>query len=81
MRTYHPASVLDLTNAVVADWEEISATRLQNLEENLRPEEWRLLEQKINAQDLGITCSTITNVNEMFRCPHTLNHVGNLAWF
>lgn len=36
-------SVLDLTNAFVPAWGQISAARFRNLVESLKPEEWRLL--------------------------------------
>lgn len=41
----------DLTNALVAEWEKISAARSQNLVEST--EKWRLIKQHINAQGFG----------------------------
>ncbi len=42
-RPYHSTSVLDLTNALVAEWEQIPAARLQNLVDSLKPEGFGLV--------------------------------------
>lgn len=36
-RTYHPASALDLTNALVSKWQQIPAARFKHLMERLEP--------------------------------------------
>ncbi len=40
--------------------------RFRNLMGSLEPEEWRLLQQQINAHGLGRTCSTVTSCDETF---------------
>jgi len=56
-------SVLDLTNALLSEREIIPAARFQDQVENLNPQEWRLLQQQINACGLEIKCSTSTAAN------------------
>lgn len=55
-------NMLELTEALVFEWEQTSVTKSQHLDESLKAEEWRLLQQHINAHGLGITYSTITYV-------------------
>lgn len=51
-RPYHLMSVLDLTNALGAIWEESQCSQV----ENLKPEEWyRMLQQCITAHGVRIT--------------------------
>lgn len=48
----HP-SVLDFTNTLAADWEQIPVARFRNLMESLKPEEWRLLQEQSKACGFG----------------------------
>ena len=50
-RPYLPTSVSNLTNALVAQWEQIPATRSVELAENPQPE--GVLWQLMNDQDFG----------------------------
>ncbi len=55
-RPYHPTSVLDLTNVLVAELEQIPAARFPKI--LWKAEDWRLLQPHNNAH--GLTCSAIT---------------------
>lgn len=45
---------------LVAKKEQIQAAKFRDLVKSLKPEDWQLLEQQINAHGFGRTCSTVT---------------------
>jgi hypothetical protein len=72
-RPHRPTSVLDLTNALVADWKKVPTAKFQDLVESLLRRVEADIAAKggqlhINAHDFGIRCLTS-------RCPLTFSHV------
>lgn len=64
-------SLLDLTNALVSEWEQIPAVSFQNLVESLKRQEWRLLYQQIHGMRL------LRSIAEFI---HYGTHLCGTAW-
>lgn len=68
-----PKSVLDVSNALVAEWGQILAASFQNQVDRLKPEEWRPLEWQINGHGFGMAVR-VRCPYPLFHCPHTFGH-------
>lgn len=65
---HHKTSVADLTNVLLAEWQQIPAARFQKVVKSL-PEEWTL-----NVFIVVRVFKSQIHIVEMFWCPYTFGH-------